>query len=123
MGRSIVGADIASGLPEPITDGVPRHSEHPGQCGLRPLLGVTLAKLLGNMWMACYSLEEIGEAVGVTAKTVDNEIRECVNLETLPKLQKVSSSFSDADFDVPIYNVWAFGRIFAGLRRWPDTII
>jgi len=63
-----------------------------------------------DMWMACYSLEEIGEAVGVTAKTVDNEIRECVNLETLPKLQKVSSSFQDADFETPIYNIWTFSK-------------
>lgn len=63
-----------------------------------------------DMWMACYSLEEIAEQSNVTAKTIDNQIEEFVNLEALPKLHKVLADFSDSDFTAPLYNVWRFSK-------------
>jgi predicted transcriptional regulator len=63
-----------------------------------------------DMWLACATLEEIAEATGVVFKTVDNEVKEFVKLEELPKIQKLSASFQDSDFTPPIYNVWSFGK-------------
>jgi len=55
-------------------------------------------------WLACSTEGEIAKEENVTQQTV-NEVVSQISA-TLPKSGKVLSDFSDADFQVPIYNVW-----------------
>jgi hypothetical protein len=50
----------------------------------------------------CYTAEEIGKDVGLERKQSDREVMDI--LENLPKSPKVT--FSEEDFQPPIYNVW-----------------
>ncbi|MDD4275157.1 MAG: hypothetical protein PHG14_15685 [Desulfobacter postgatei] len=53
------------------------------------------------MWLACETLEEISDEIGLTR----DEVRGILgNMENLPKSPKFS--FSDDSFTPPIYNVW-----------------
>ena len=62
-------------------------------------------KRIFDMWMACYTQEEIGEKEGI-AKSAVNEI--CSEMAALPKLNKSDKSYAEhaTDFQVPLYNVW-----------------
>lgn len=61
-----------------------------------------------DMWMACYTQEEIAKACGISRTEAESEIHDMTDLEKLPKVSKVASSHSDAEFETPIYNVWTF---------------
>lgn len=62
-----------------------------------------------SLWMACCTMEDIAEAVGVTKETVSKEIETLSDLSQCEKSDKVSADFADADFPPPLYNVWPFG--------------
>ena len=62
-----------------------------------------------DMYLACYTQEEIAEDLEVDQKTVGNEIEVIGKMETLPKFLKVNAAFND-DFDTPLYNVWTFAK-------------
>lgn len=61
-----------------------------------------------EMWLACHTQDEIAEVVGVTQKTVNEEIELLYNSTELQKSIKVQ--FLDDDFKQPIYNVWTFDK-------------
>ncbi len=44
--------------------------------------------------------QEIAEAVGLTKKTIDNRLEECVNLTTVSKLHKLSALFEEDGFSI-----------------------
>ena len=58
------------------------------------------------MWLACHTQDEIAEAVGVDQKTVTNMAKEIGNLEALPNFLKLTATYSDADWQPPIYDIW-----------------
>jgi DNA-binding transcriptional regulator YbjK len=62
-------------------------------------------KTILDMWLKCYTAEEIGEVVGLEEKAIRTELS--VFLAELPKRRKVQ--FLD-DFTPPIYNVWSYGK-------------
>lgn len=64
---------------------------------------------IAAMWLACRTLDEIAEAVGVHKDTVSEETESCRKSESLPKSDKLRAEFSD-DFEPPIYNVWTFAK-------------
>jgi len=59
-------------------------------------------KKIFDMYLACYTQEEIAAATGLTHKTIDNDLDVLVNLETFPKLPKLSAQFQDEDFTPPM---------------------
>lgn len=63
-----------------------------------------------EMYLACYSLEEIASEAGIAERTAADAMKETADLETFPNPQKVAAKFQDEDFQTPIYNVWAFGK-------------
>jgi hypothetical protein len=63
-------------------------------------------KVILDMWLRCYTAEEIGEAVGLSKPSIEKEVS--LLLTDLLKVGKVQ--FSEPDFQPPIYNVWAFGK-------------
>lgn len=48
------------------------------------------------MWLACYTQQEIADAVGVDKATASRELEDCCNLEALPKSNKLAALHEDA---------------------------
>lgn len=75
-------------------------------------------KRIRELWMACWTQEEIAEAVGVSVGTV-NAV--CSEMADLPELNKPSASHL-TDFDVPLYNVWKFTERKRPSRLWKINV-
>jgi len=58
-----------------------------------------------EMWLACYTDEEIAEAVGVDQSTVTREMEEPCKNETLQKCM-ILANYQEPDWKPPLYNVW-----------------
>lgn len=63
-------------------------------------------KTILDMWLKCYTAEEIGEAVGLSKPAVEKE----VNLLLADVLKVGKVQFSEPDYTPPIYNIWSFGK-------------
>lgn len=63
-----------------------------------------------DMYLACYTQDEIAKEVGIVKGGVNEEIRLCSDLEELPKMNKLHAFFNDPEFKPPIYNVWTFAK-------------
>jgi len=70
-----------------------------------------------DMWQRGYTAEEIGEAVGLKDRQVENEVSAI--LEDVLKLREVT--FSEPDYAPPIYNVWAFGKKTNATEHFGNT--
>uniref|UniRef100_A0A6H1Z970 Putative methyltransferase n=1 Tax=viral metagenome TaxID=1070528 RepID=A0A6H1Z970_9ZZZZ len=84
-----------------------------------------------EMWLACYTQEEVAEAVGCTQPTVKGIIDDFIKLVSENQNYKDAISAAHAtNFDPPIYNVWKqqekskgsshFGNSEA---RWVDNLL
>jgi len=60
---------------------------------------------IAEMWLACYTEEEIAERVGVSIGTVFNVIEKSSEDATWQKL-KIFSEYRDPDWKPPLYDVW-----------------
>ncbi len=66
-------------------------------------------KIIQDLYLKCYTAEEIAQVVGLSRELAQKEIEALlVGNEDVRKLPKVS--FSEPDYAPPIYNVWAFGK-------------
>ena len=74
-----------------------------------------------SMWLACFSQEEIGEEVNLTHQAIDNEIKTLQVLENFPKLAKNFAEFNDPEFQIPIYNLWNFGKLTNGTSHFGNS--
>jgi hypothetical protein len=63
-------------------------------------------EVIKNLWLKCHTAEEIGDAVGLTKVQAGEEVSKVFS--ALEKSSKVT--FSEEDFQPPIYNVWCFGK-------------
>lgn len=61
-----------------------------------------------EMWLACYTAEQIAEALQQNQKTVESDIAEFLKSSELKKLGKVA--FAEDDYHPPLYSVWAFNK-------------
>lgn len=57
------------------------------------------------MWLACYTQEEIAEALGLPRETVKDKIGSFGENGNLSKSAKTVADHL-TDFDPPIYNIW-----------------
>ncbi len=62
------------------------------------------------MWLACYSQEEIAQAVGIARKTIDDEIVTFGESGKASEIAKSRDFTQDADFTPPLYNIWTFAK-------------
>jgi transcriptional regulator with XRE-family HTH domain len=63
---------------------------------------------IADMWMACYTQEEIAKAVGLDSG--DKSLRLSGKLENFPNNQIIRAKHMEDGFDIPKYNVWTFGK-------------
>lgn len=67
-------------------------------------------KIIKDMWLACYTQEEIAEAVNMDKASISRIIdKNLLQNGHLSDLQQINANFMQ-DFEPPIYNVWAFGK-------------
>jgi hypothetical protein len=62
-----------------------------------------VADFVFNLWLACYTQEEITEKEGLTQQAVDEIIQK---MAELPEFVKSPAALHQVDFEIPIYNVW-----------------
>ena len=65
---------------------------------------------VADMWLACYTQQEIADAVELDQKTVSNWTQEIGNLDNSPNFLKVAAMYQDADWSPPLYNVWTWNK-------------
>lgn len=63
-----------------------------------------------DMWMACSTLEEIADVVGVTHPTIKAETDTFVDSGTASTFYKSLDFTRDNDFTPPLYNLWTFAK-------------
>ena len=73
------------------------------------------------MWFACYTQEEIAQEVNQTQKTIAEATDSLYLLESLPKGIKNFALFNDPEFEVPIYNLWNFGKLTNGTSHFGNS--
>jgi DNA modification methylase len=61
-----------------------------------------------NMYIQCYTAQEIADVVGMELQTIVNEIGLITKIEEDSK-KVITANFND-DFKPPIYNLWSFGK-------------
>lgn len=83
-------------------------------------------KRIFELWLACWTQEEIAEAVGVPRTTVEEVLTKSAEL---PESSK-PAAFHHIDFDPPLYNVWKQQEKTAGAShfgnsdsRWVDNLL
>lgn len=62
------------------------------------------------LWLACHTLNEISEAVGVPLQTVHDLTATFPKTEALPKSEKLLAEFNDADWKPPLFDLWNQAR-------------
>jgi len=76
-------------------------------------------KRIFELWLACYTQEEIGEMVGITKETVSQV---CQKMAELPKSDKPAAEHL-TDFEPPIYNIWKQQEKTPGSSHFGNTEI
>jgi len=78
-------------------------------------------RTIADMWFACRTLEEIGEAVGIHKDTVSEKTAVCRNLEAFPKSDKLSALYQDADWQPPLYDIWNVAKNTSAVKHYGNT--
>ena len=83
-------------------------------------------KRIFDLWLACYTQEEIAEQVGITSQGVGLVLKETAEL---PEVSK-PYALHQVDFDPPLYNVWKQQEKTNGAAhygnsevRWVDNLL
>jgi len=86
-------------------------------------------KRIFEMWLACYTQEEIAEAVGIERSTVTKMAEEFVKIGNLAENHKAAANHL-VDFEPPIYNIWKQQEKTPGSShygnsevRWVDNLL
>lgn len=86
-------------------------------------------KRIFDLWLACYTQEEIAEREGISREAVSDTTANFGNLGNLAENTKVLASHA-VDFDPPIYNIWKQQDKTQGVKhpgnseiRWLDNLL
>jgi hypothetical protein len=87
-------------------------------------------KRILEMWMQCFTDQEIAEAENLTSQGVGLVLKEMVDLPKLSKTQLAAAEHATEDFDVPLYNLWTQAKKSEGVGhfgnsevRWVDHLL
>lgn len=76
-----------------------------------------------DMYLACYSQEEIAAAVDLTRQAITQKIDDYANFGNLAKNCKTLANHEEQDFQVPLYNVWTKSKISTELKHFGNSEI
>lgn len=74
-----------------------------------------------DMYLACYSQEEIAAAVDVSSGTIANKIEDFLNFGNIAKNEKTLANHEEQEFQVPLYNVWTKSKISTELKHFGNS--
>ena len=60
---------------------------------------------IADMWLACYTEDEIAAETEISKATVSEAIRKCSELDTWQKLN-IFANYQDPDWTPPLYDIW-----------------
>ena len=63
------------------------------------------SQLLFAGGLACYTQEEIGEAVGLPQSAISDDVPVLSEMEDLPKPIKLLATYTDAEWKPPLYDI------------------
>lgn len=63
-----------------------------------------------EMWMACYTQEEIAAAVGIDQSTAARRVADLMQNGRASELHSARDFDRDPDFALPLYNIWTFAK-------------
>lgn len=63
-----------------------------------------------DMWLACHTQQEIGEAVGLDQGKVAGKVAELCQIPNLEKGIKVRALYEEEDFSPPHFDIWSFAK-------------
>ncbi len=69
-----------------------------------------------EMWLACYTQEEIAQETKMTQQSVDLQIA-----EMLPKLVNLRSSYKEEDWKPPLFDIWNFSKNDNETKHYGNT--
>lgn len=78
-------------------------------------------KKIFEMWLACYTQEEIADAVRVSRAEIENEVAKLTDLESFPKVSKLAASYDDADWTPQLYDIWNFAKNTNSTKHFGNT--
>jgi hypothetical protein len=86
-------------------------------------------KRIFDLWLECYTQQEIAEAIGIPRKTVDDTFGESGEIAKLAKTDQSAAEHA-TDFTPPIYNIWKQQEKTNGSShfgnsevRWVDNLL
>ena len=74
-----------------------------------------------DLWMACYTQQEIADTVGVAQPTVVNEIKNFIKNGKLSKIDKIHADYLEPEFKEPLYNVWSWTKKSEGVAHFGNS--
>jgi len=63
-----------------------------------------------DMWLACYTDQEIAAVVGISRPTITRKIESLVHFGNISKMNQTLASFAEPEFKTPLYNIWTFAK-------------
>lgn len=76
-----------------------------------------------EMWMACYTQEEIAETTNTPRQTIADHIKVLPDLDKCPKSAKLKATYEDPDWQPPLYNIWTFHKNNNKTKHFGNTAV
>lgn len=76
-----------------------------------------------DMYLACYSQEEIATAVDLPRQTVTDKINIFADMSNLAKSGKTLANHEEDGFQIPLFNLWRKSKITTDLKHFGNTEI
>ena len=73
-------------------------------CGASGDAAETRREQAYDLWLACYTQQEIAEQTGIPQRTVAHMVEDFTQIGNLSKMGKNAAEFGS--YDPPLYNVW-----------------
>jgi len=76
-----------------------------------------------EMWLACYTQQEIADAVGISQKEVSKKTAELYQMDIWQKGIKLKANYEDPDWETPLYNIWTFAKNNNSTKHFGNTAV
>jgi len=73
---------------------------------------------LYDIWLACYTDDEIAELLSEPRKTINDKTKDMANLENFPISPKLLSQYQDVDWQPQLYDIWNFAKNTNNTKHW-----
>jgi DNA-binding XRE family transcriptional regulator len=74
-----------------------------------------------EMWLACRTQDEIADTLGITQKTISNQTKDLVDLESFPNLLGLHAKYGEPDWKPPLFNIWNFAKNANKTKHFGNT--